>query len=377
MTRRERYLAALSCRETDRVPIVVRGVDPLHNVAGLPPSGHPSFKPLIEAVAQKTEWAYRWHPPEEDLLSVAPGAKVRSETRSSDKQGFEERVTVFETPLGPLESIEYLSPEGKPGMTKKYPIESTDDLEKFLSIPYQFRQPDTADFFDLQKRMGENGLVMANIGPDPVGHVLKWIGIETLAMWSVNERENVFRLLDKFFERCLLLVEAMLAEKVGPVFSTLGMEGITPPWFSEKDFRDFVTQYDERLWAPLRESSCLLHVHCHGSLKRVVDDFIRMGANCLHPVEAPPLGDLELKHAKEILSGKICIEGNVQLDDIYSQNEEYIRELVRKAIQDGAPGGGFVLCPTASPIPPVLEKKVLQNYLAFIEAGLEYGAGNQ
>ncbi len=373
MTNRDRYIAALSCRETDKVPIVIRGVDPLHNVAGLPSSDHPSFAPLIRATAEKTEWAYRWHPHEENLLSTAPEATIHIVERTSNQEGFRERVTVYDTPLGPLEAIEYISLEGKPGMTKQYPLKSTNDLEKFLSIPYLFRRPNTAEFSKLEKRMGDNGVVMANIGPDPVGHVLEWLGMETLAMWSINERESVIRLLDEFFERSSLLVKAMLEDKVGPVFSTLGMEEVTPPWFSKKDFDEFVTRYDERLWGLIREHGGLVHVHCHGSLSRVIDSFIKMGASCLHPVEAPPMGDLELKEAKRILRGSVCIEGNIQLDDIYRRDEEFIREAVRKAIGDGAPGGGFILCPTASPIPPVLEEKVLRNYLAFIEAGQEYG----
>jgi len=355
------------------VPVVVRGVDPIHGVAGLPPSAHASFKPLIQAVAEKTEWAYRWHPPEEDLLPSQSESAVSSEVRPSDKTGFEERVTTFETPLGPLSKIEYVSLEHKPGLTKKYAIESVEDVDRFLSMPYSFRKPDSSAFFSLAKRMGDNGVVMASIGTDPVGHVLEWIGFQTLAFWSIDERDTVIRLLDEFSRRCELLIEALLEDNVGPVYATLGMEAVTPPWFSPKDFSEFVTQYDERLWAPIREKGCLVHVHCHGGLKMVIDDFVRMGASCLHPVEAPPLGNLELREAKQMLAGKICIEGNVQLDDIYSKNEEVVRETVRKAIRDGAPGGGFVLCPTASPIPPVLPEKVLHNYLAFIEAGREYG----
>ncbi len=76
---------------------------------------------------------------------------------------------------------------------------------------------------------------------------------------------------------------------------------------------------------------------------------------------------------KDIMQGKICIEGNTQIDDFFSKDEEFIRETVKQACSDAAAGGGFVLCPTASPFPPVLEEKTLNNYLVYIEAGLEYG----
>jgi hypothetical protein len=373
MTKHERYLAALRCEEPDRVPIVVRGVNPLHNVAGIPPSDHPSFKSLIKVVAEKTEWAYRWHPPEENLLSYAPAAKIHTEFRISERKGFKERVKIFETSLGSLEKIDYVSTEGKPGLTKKYLIETTEDVEKFLSIPYEFKKPDTSPFFELKNKMGDNGVVMVNIGSDPIGHTCRYLGLETLAMWSLIERETIIRLLDEFSRRAELLIKALLEDKTGPVFAILGMEQATPPMLSEKDFSEFVTQYDEKLYAPIREEKGIVFVHCHGNLKKILDDFINMGAGCLHPVEGPPMSDLELGEAKKTLTGKICIEGNMQLDDFYSKDEEYIRETVKKAMTDASQGGGYVLCPTASPIPPVLNEKTHKNYLAYIEAGLEYG----
>jgi uroporphyrinogen-III decarboxylase len=197
-----------------------------------------------------------------------------------------------------------------------------------------------------------------------------------VALWSISNREGLFRLLDVFARRSELFIKALLEENVGPVFSTLGMEQAVPPWLRESDFDEFVTHYDERLWSLIRNEDGLLHVHCHGNLKKTAEKFINMGANCLHPVESPPMGDLELREAKKIFAGKICIEGNIQTDDIYREDEEGIRELVKEAISDAGAGGGFVLCPTASPIPPIIEDKVLQNYLALIEAGLDYGMSN-
>jgi hypothetical protein len=162
MTKHERYMAALKCEETDRVPIVIRGVNPLFGTAGWPPTDHPSFKPLIEAVTEKTEWVYRWHPPGENLLSCHPDAQIRTETRHSEQVGFKEKAKTYTTPLGNLETIEYVNLEGKPGLTKKFLIETDQDMEKFLSIPYDFNRPETVEFFKLKKRMGEDGVLIVN-----------------------------------------------------------------------------------------------------------------------------------------------------------------------------------------------------------------------
>ena len=41
---------------------------------------------------------------------------------------------------------------------------------------------------------------------------------------------------------------------------------------------------------------------------------------------------------------------------------------------EAAAGGGFVLCPTASPFTPVLPERAVRNYLAMIETAEECGA---
>ena len=50
MTSRQRQIAAFKCQEPDRVPISVRGVDPVSNAQI---RKHQSYRPLVEAVREK------------------------------------------------------------------------------------------------------------------------------------------------------------------------------------------------------------------------------------------------------------------------------------------------------------------------------------
>jgi superfamily I DNA/RNA helicase len=51
-----------------------------------------------------------------------------------------------------------------------------------------------------------------------------------------------------------------------------------------------------------------------------------------------------------------------------------MRERVRQAILDGGEGGGFILCPSAGLQEwPTCDDRTVSNFLAFIDAGLEYG----
>jgi hypothetical protein len=168
-------------------------------------------------------------------------------------------------------------------------------------------------------------------------------------------------------------VERLLDAGLGPVFATLGHEIALPPLLSPGDFFELVVENDKPFMHAIRSKGNLIHVHCHYNLRKVLDGFVELGVNCLHPVEAPPMGDIELADAKVRLRGKVCIEGNMQIGDLFTLTPTEVRAKTRKIIEDAAAGGGLILCPTASPYKPVLDDETRDNYLAFIEAGLEFG----
>ena len=135
----------------------------------------------------------------------------------------------------------------------------------------------------------------------------------------------------------------------------------------------FRSENDGAVMDMIRDRGNLIHVHCHSNLSKVLDGFVTLRVNCLHPIEAPPMGDIELAEAKRLLAGRVCIEGNLQIGDLMTRTPEEIRRLTRSIIEDAAVGGGLILCPSASPHWPRLSGGVMKAYQAFIEAGREFG----
>jgi uroporphyrinogen-III decarboxylase len=148
-----------------------------------------------------------------------------------------------------------------------------------------------------------------------------------------------------------------------------GEEYVTPPLHSAKDFRAFVVEPEKEIARRLHDHGGLLHIHCHGPLKHVLEDFVELGVNCLHPIEAPPLGDVPLADAKRRIGDHICLEGNIQIGDLYAGKAQEIIAQVKHNIEVSG-GRGYILCPTASPHTPVLSDLTVRNYLAMIEAAI-------
>ncbi len=370
MSPRERLLAAMRCEQPDRVPIQVRGVYPTDPTWLA--RHHESFRPLFELVRDKCDPVH--------VVGFGGGfyfldrgsLEIREETVPVDAD-WVDHVTTVATPRGPLVQVDRVGLRGDLDYRTRHFIRTLDDLEKVLSLDAAPAAPATEAWFETVRRVGDRALPLADIGMNPVGMAHNLMGSETLALWSATDRDALRELLRVLAGRWQKFVGRMLDAGVGGVFTTLGHEVCLPPLQSPADFREFVVETDQKTMQMVHERGNLVHVHCHSDLNQSLDGLVRLGVNCLHPVEAPPMGDIELADAKRRLAGKICIEGNLQIGDLQTCTPDEIRRATRRILSDAAAGGGLILCPTASPHWPRLSGKVLANYRAFIETGLEFG----
>ena len=370
MTSRERLLCAMRLDGPGELPIHVRGV-PAWDDQWVQ-TRDPSYAPVVQAVRQYGDYCANWAPPSGPFLSQTT---VATDAERIDHPDWVETITTWHTPGGDLRTRHLSSKRGLPGMQMEFAVKSPEDVERVLSVPYvPLERVDASGFFSLRERIGDRGVVIASAGQDPIGHVHDLMGSDLLAIWSIEQRSTLCRLIEVFLRRILDRLEAILAANVGPIFGTLGQEYITPPLHGPRDFLEFCLEPEKAIIDRIHRAGGMLHVHCHGPLSAVLEDFARI-ADVLHPIEAPPMGDLPLAEAKRRIGDRVCLEGNVQIGDIYALPTHRLLDAVRKAIDDGAPGGGFILCPTASPYTQVLTDLTVRNYVAMIQTAAEYGRG--
>jgi hypothetical protein len=270
--------------------------------------------------------------------------------REPHSEDWEREVTTLETPAGPLECSRLLSLKGQPGRHETYLLKSREDAEKYLSLPLPKPGGDVSVHFRLDRETGEAGIAEAYLAPNPGGFVAELFGSEMFALMSLTDRDIVHALCERRMTILLNRVKFLLSEGVGPFFALSGEEYIVPPLHGPKDFYDFDVKYDRPIIDLVHEAGGRVHVHCHGSIKRIIEGFVEMGTDVLHPFEPPPLGDITAAEAKEAARGRMSLEGNIQIDRMYSRPPDEIREetlaLIRDAFDDRR---GLTVCPTASP----------------------------
>ena len=358
MTRRERLRRCYLNEELDRPGVYSR--------TGFP-ANDPTYDRLKAYLQAHTELKQGWG---SGNLETAYPTESHTQPLSED---FSRQVTVLHTPKGDLKSTRRVSLKGQPGMQESYFIKAPEDAEKYLSLPLPHIRRDVSSFFAAEAQVGDSGIVDVGLGTNPGGAVAVLCGSETFAIMSITHRDILHALCERQMQILMNRVKFLLDRKVGPFFSTLGQEYIVPPLHGNRDFYDFNVKYDKPIIDLIHDAGGRIHVHSHGSIRKVFQGFVDMGVDVLHPFEPPPLGDIAAAEAKALARGKMCLEGNIQIHHMYEFTPEALRQetgaLIRDVFDDRR---GLIVCPTASPYIRGQGETSFPQYKAMIDTVLEW-----
>ncbi len=353
MTRRERLRRCYFHEELDRPAVYSR--------RSFPP-GDPGYADLIAYLDARSEVKLPCY------CSEIRGLHPTLAHKEPHSEEFERHVFVLQTPRGELERSQLESLKGQPGLHERFLLKSPEDAEKYLSLPIPEIVVHPESFREANARVGDAGIVDASLGMNPAGTIAELFGSETFAMMTATDRDLVHALCERHMQILLTLVRALVAHGIGPYFNMLGEEYVVPPLHGPRDFQDFNVRYDKPIIDLIHESGGRVHIHSHGPIRQVFQGFLDMGADVLHPIEPPPMGDLTAKEAKALARGRLCLEGNIQIHHMYEATAEEVRaeteQLIRDAFDDHK---GLIVSPTASPYIRGKGPECLSRYKAMVE----------
>lgn len=356
MTRKERLRRAYFHEEMDRPAVYSR--------EGFP-SNDPTYDKLKKYLAENSELKFLWK-----LKETPHTTEISYENYNED---FRRRKTILHTPAGNLESTSFESLKGQPGLHETYFLKTPEDAEKYISLPLPEIIKETDSFFQTEKKADDTGIVNVSLGMNPAGTVVDLFGSELFAMMSITERNLIHSLCEREMKRILKKLEFIADNKIGPYFSMLGEEYLVPPLHGPKDFYDFNVKYDKPIIDFIHNIGGRIHIHSHGSIRDVIQYFVEMGTDVLHPFEAPPSGNITAAEAKKAAGDRMCLEGNIQIAHMYEREPEDIRsqteELIKTVFADRK---GLIVSPSASPYIRGEGEKCFANYKAMVDTVLNY-----
>ena len=329
----------------------------------------PSFQQLAEIAREhQPDLMMHWGPRSEGGQEIA----TDSETRACGHEGFVEDVTVIHTPKGDLVRAHLRSLEGKPGYASKYLLETPEDAEKWLSIPWTPPKIDVSDWRPALERMGDDGVLIIGFA-EPMYAINQLTGSKVWAYWLIEERELLHHLVAEAQRRTLYFVKEMLAAGVEGVYGYVGPELCIPPLASPGDFDDLVARYDKPIHDLIHDAGGLIWVHCHGKMGPVLERFADEGVDCLNPLEPPPMGDVTIAEARKRVGDRMSFDGGIEVGDVETRTPAEIEQLAADAIWQSE-GTGLILSLSSDLSHlPVLERQVLENLRTFLATARREG----
>jgi len=371
----ERILASLRLEEPDRVPIFpaysfVSAIRPI--VSHVPSASNKDFIGLVDHARKICDLMETWHPHVDQNVFLSASKSVWRSTSRYSENGYEVEEVKVETPRGLMTAVRK-TPKGGAPRVVKHLMECDEDVDKFLSVPYEPPEVDASSFSQFKAelkgraavRVGAPTLIIEVAGP-------LLFNSDKFIIEAFRNRDKVIEMLDTMHERCIGYLGSLLSQGIeDAVFWLDGAELAAPPIFPPRVFDQFVVRYLEEIVRLIHQHDCVVIMHCHGNVERILESIASTGVDGLHPVEPPPMGDTSLSEAKKRIGKDVCLVGNIEMHDIITVSSEEMDAKGREAISDAAPGGGFILSPSTGFYTFYRTPRSIRNYMQFLKTGHE------
>jgi len=373
VTSRERLLISLRRGIPDRAPVTIYEHSP-HGDGWA--NAEPSYGPMLELESRYGDSFVR-APIDVPVLLGDPNCVRGQDETSAD--GSLTKTNVIDTPKGQLRWVTRRDPSQMTWRQVEPLIKSDEDIERVLAMD---SGPDTVDagrLLKLERKVGDDGILLFSLG-DAIGHVGGLFDFEDFVVRACTDDGPIRALLDKAQAQVLRAIEAIGAVVKDAAIRLWGPEYCGAPLMNPKTyFPRYVLAYDRLATERIHATGNFSVVHCHGRLNGLLEMIAEIGADALEPLETLPMStaDVTLADIKRRIGEKMCLMGAVQALTLEQGSPQQVREEIRKAIEDGGAGGGFVLLPTSAPFSIPLPQRTLANIEAMYQAAHEFGGYHQ
>ena len=372
MTSRQRLQTAWSYQEPDRVPIEI------HLYA--PAKGVPGSEIIEKFIAEEADnftgvAGFNW-----GFFGI--DAEYREEVVEDVPDKYRRIRRVYSTAVGEFDAItiqDYDELDPNDYHWEKRFIATLDDFKRLANARRDELRPFVVEAYNSGCReVGERGLPMTGIH-HPLGMLMRRSNMEEAYMWLLAEPELTERFLRSTNEQIAASIRALKGVELvePPIFVTYALEMLIPPWLGKEQFMKFIFPYDKMMNEAIHDIGGRHRAHAHGNTGEFLELFVEMGIDSVEPLEPPPNGDNCLADAKRRVGNSMLLSGNVASPEFYSCSRADVREMVRRSIDAGAPGGGFSLRTTGGAVGNGKTMEQVKNSVArsidYIEAALEFG----
>ncbi|NPV46361.1 MAG: hypothetical protein HPY69_05365 [Armatimonadetes bacterium] len=239
-------------------------------------------------------------------------------------------------------------------------IHTRDDLAKM-----QFPDMDAPGFLDSAREFiahKEDFCAIACIRLG-IGATLMSMGLEAFSYAMADDPELIVEIMERYADWTI---------RLGPRLAEIGFDVFwafddvafnNGPMFSPAFYREVVLPVQQRAAAALELP---LITHSDGDMTPILEDWLQLGQAAIHPLQ-PDVMDINAVKAR--YGDRLCLVGNIFMDDLVHKQPHDIREQVRDRIEHIGAGGGYIISSSNSLTADMKD----ENVRAMADAIAEFG----
>ncbi len=188
----------------------------------------------------------------------------------------------------------------------------------------------------------------------PFDHFLNILGMEEGLMALLDDPERSLEIIDRTTDWSVALAVAQIrrgaeAIKISSPFA--GSSFLSPDMYEE-----FILPFESRLAKAVLEEGKPIYTHTCGAIGDRLDLLCQTGVSGIECLDPPPLGDVDINEAIQLLNGQIFIKGNVDpVNTLLRGDAAKIKKEITQILGAAEKMDGFILssaCSVAPPAPP-------------------------
>lgn len=226
----------------------------------------------------------------------------------------------------------------KGGMYTDGVVDTEEDLRRY-SPPLDYVE----QFFDSNKVQEVRNLYPdhclifgTHIGPFTAGYLA--MGFERFFIRLVDDPAFVHKLLENRTEWCIAMFRKAIS--LGAEVLVLGDDAghHSGPMVSPQMWREFVLPYHRRI---VDELDAPVIWHSDGNIELLLPMAVEAGFTGVHGLE--PAAGMDLGKVKREFGQHLVLIGNIDVRVLCDSDLEAVRQEIRRCIEQGAPGGGYMI----------------------------------
>ena len=196
----------------------------------------------------------------------------------------------------------------------------------------------------------------------PFDHFLNILGMENGLMYLLTHAEKCAEVLDVTTGWSVALAVAQVRRGAQAIKISSPFAGNA--FLSREMYCDFIQPYEARIAEAVKAEEAAVYTHTCGAIGDRLDLICGAGVTGIECLDPPPLGDVDINEAVELLKGKIFIKGNVDpVNTLLRGDKVKIEEDIGGILTAAENMEGFILssaCSVAPPTPPDNLKRMVE-----------------